>query len=444
MTRSLRYNDELRELGSEKARWRLVELMPRDGCVKLFDREKLIEVVKELTAINKDIVDGKLILLREDAPKLSAAAQNDPKLDKAIENAMSFIGVIKKLMNEHGITVNQAYEMAKLESSSKDGEASEPFPSRASIYRYLAAKRHDLPILKGNQNKGNRLPRYSENVVDLVCRAANTLFLVEGSRWTLGDLTDYVNDQARENGWLTSKQTLSQKFVLHVIYTNESVDPEIDRMDPKLVASAKSKAPNRIVVNFPFERVEQDAVHLPFVVVTPHGPASNIYLIHAIDCCTGMMVGWYLMIGSPSESDGLKCVESTLFSKEKKFKALGLSYDFDIYGTPHQLIFDNGPETKGERMTKLTRLGIDPMHCRSRQAHGKPFIERLNRSLKEALQTLPGCTRLDGKDGQRDPVKLGDKLMTFEALEQWIVRWYFDSWGNTVLKRHLRTDFVGL
>ena len=215
-------------------------------------------------------------------------------------------------------------------------------------------------------------------------------------------------------------------------------------MDPKLVAAAKSKAPNRIVATFPFERVEQDAVHLPFAVITPHGPASNIYLIHAIDCCTGMVVGWYLMVGAPSESDGLKCVESILFSKESKLKALGLCYDFDIYGTPHKLIFDNGPEARGERMTKLRCLNIDPMHCKSRHAHGKPFIERLNRSLKEALQTLPGCTRLNGKDGERDPVKLGDNLMTLEALEQWVVRWYFESWGNTVLKRHLRTDFVGL
>jgi hypothetical protein len=39
------------------------------------------------------------------------------------------------------------------------------------------------------------------------------------------------------------------------------------------------------------------------------------------------------------------------------------------------------------------------MHCKSRHAHGKPFIERLNRSLKEALETLPGCTRLDAVDG---------------------------------------------
>jgi len=440
MTRALRYNDELRESGSEKARWRVVEPMPLDGCVKLFDREKRIEEVRELSAINDDIVDGKLILLRKDAPKISVAAQDDPKLDHAIKRVMNHVRVIEELQKKHIISINMAYKIARQEPEGA-AEVTESLPSRASIYRYAKAKRSDLPPLVGDRNKGNRLPRYNENVTDLICRSANTLYLVQESRWTLYDLAKYVNDRSLENGWLRSGQKVSQDYIRNVIYKNESVDPEIDRMDPKLVAAAKSMAKNRIVAAFPFDRVEQDAVHLPFVANTAHGPASNIYLIHAIDCSTGMVVGWYLMIGAPSESDGLKCVESILFPKKKRLKTLGLSYDIDIYGTPHQLIFDNGPETRGERMTKLVRLDIDAMHCKSRHAHGKPFIERLNRSLKEALQTLPGCTRVDGKDGQRDPVKLQDSLMTFEELEKWVVRWYFEAWGNTVLKRHLRTDF---
>jgi putative transposase len=257
-------------------------------------------------------------------------------------------------------------------------------------------------------------------------------------------LTGHINERARAGGLITTNRPISQKFVLNVIVTDLSIDPDIERMDPKLVAALKSKAPNRIVTSFPFERIEQDAVHLPFFVETPHGPVSNIYLIHAIDCCTGMPVGWHMKIGQPSESDGLRCVESILFPKQEKFKSLGLEYDFDIYGTPHKLIFDNGPETKGERMRKLTKLGIDVMHCKARHAQGKPFIERLNRSLKEGLQTLRGCTRFNGKDGMRDPIELGDKLMTFQEIEIEIVRWYYETWGTTVLKRHLRTEFPGL
>lgn len=441
MKRYLRYNDQLRELESDSARWRVIEILPIEGCIKLFDRELFVEVVKKLSDINQDVVDGKLLLQRDGAPKLTAAAQNDPKLDNAIKQALHFVEVIKSLQDQYDISVNSAYKMVINKPKIRKNVLLYSIPSRASLYRYIAAKRDDLPILKGDKNKGNRVPRYGDEILDLICRTANTLYLTPGSRWTQRDLTDYVNDRAHANGWISDSQTISQRHVLNVVYKNESVDPEIDRMDPKLVASAKSKAPNRIVVTFPFERVEQDAVHLPFVVNTPHGEASNIHLIHAICCCTGMVVGWYMMIGSPSESDGLKCVESILYSKAPRFKALGLNYDFDVYGTPQKLVFDNGPETKGERMARLTRLNIDVMHCKARHAHGKPFIERLNRSLKEGIQTLPGSTRFNGKDGQRDPVKLCDPLMTFDELHKWVVRWYFEAWGNNELKRHLRTEF---
>lgn len=440
MTRTLRHNDELCEPGRETARWRVVDPRSIDGYIKLFDRDNHVEEYKLMSDINAGIIDGKYILLRKNAPKINVPAQDDTKLDEAIQRAMGHVRLIEKIQRKHGISLAGAYKMAMRESSI-DTEDAMPLPSRASIYRYAKAKRNDMPPLMGDGNKGNRLPRYKSDIVDLVCWAANSFYLVQESRWTLVDLGKYVNDRARESGWLASGQSVSQDYIRNVIYKNESVDPEIERMDPKLLAAAKSIAKTRILTTFPFERVEQDALHLPYVAMTPHGPTSNIYWIHAIDCALGMPVGWNMVIGAPAESDGLKCVESILFPKKPLLEALGLSYEFDIHGTPHQLIFDNGPETRGQRMDKLVRLDIDCMHCKSRHAHGKPYIERLNRSLKEALQTLPGCTRLNGKDGMRDPVALGDPLMTVDELEKWIVRWYFEEWANSPLKRHMRTDF---
>jgi putative transposase len=87
----------------------------------------------------------------------------------------------------------------------------------------------------------------------------------------------------------------------------------------------------------------------------------------------------------------------------------------------------------------LELLEMDVKHCKAKEAQGKPFIERLNRSLKEALQLLPGCTRFEGKDGMRDPEALGDALMSLEALEKWTVRWLYENWVNTPLDR-LRWD----
>ncbi|SFT97647.1 DDE-type integrase/transposase/recombinase [Paraburkholderia aspalathi] len=440
MKRSLLHNDELREQGKETARWQVVDPTPRDGWIKVFDRETHQEAYKALSEISDGIADDRLVLVRHRAPRVSAAAQDDPELDKELQAAQACLRKVEQTQKKYGVSFRKACEIAE-EEHNPEADSADPFPSRATLYRYAEARRNGLPLLRGDKNKGNRKQRYDQQIVDLICNAAKALFLKQGSRWTLVDLAEYVNDRARESGWLASGKPISRRFVAKTILLNLSADPEIDRMDPKDVAAAKSIAKNRIIVALPFDRVEQDALHLPFVVMTRHGATSNVYLVHAIDCCTGLPVGWHMVIGAATESDGLRCVESILFSKRTRLAKLGLAYDLDVFGAPHQLIFDNGPETKGERMDRLTRLDIDPMHCKSRHAHGKPFIERLNRSLKDALQTLPGCTRVDGKDGQRDPVALGDKLMSEEELEQWIVRWYFEDWANTELERHVRSDF---
>jgi putative transposase len=440
MTRVLLINDELRERGQMNARWQVIDPKPRDGWIKLYDRESHQEQYKPLSEINEAVVDGRLVLCRNHAPRLSVASQSNTKLDQQLANALAHVRRVESLQTKYKISSAKAYDMARLEHAS-DSDRKKPFPSRATIYRYLEARRNGLPLLRGDGNKGNRNPRYDVQLTNLICQAADSLFLQQGSRWTLADLTTYINDQARQLGQLTDGREMTRQFVSKVVRNHLSVDPEIDRMDPKLVPAAKSIAKNRIVVARPFERVEQDALHLPFFAETEHGVTNNVWVVHAIDCCTAMPLGWRIVIGAPSLSDGLACVESIVFSKKHHFARLGIESHLDVFGTPSLLVFDNGPEARGPRMDNLVRLGIDPMHCKSRHAHGKPFIERLNRSLKDALQTLPGCTRLDGKDGRRAPADLGDKLMGIQELERWIVRWYYEEWANNGLKRHMVSDF---
>lgn len=440
MMRALMINDELRERGQATARWQVVDPKPRDGWIRLFDREIHQDQYKSLSAINDAIVDGRLVLCRSHAPRISVAAQNDPKLDRKLATARASVQRVEALQKRYQVSSAKAYDMARQEHAS-ESDGLEPFPSRATIYRHLKASRNGLPLLRGDANKGNRYPRYNTQITDLICQAAKSLYLKQESRWTLKDLTTHVNDRARQSGWFTPDQRVSSQFVSKVIYSSLSVDPEIDRMDPKLVPAGKSVAKTRIVVAMPFERVEQDALHLPFVVETSHGMTSNVWVVHAIDCCTAMPLGWRFVVGAPSISDGLACVECIVFSKRHQFARLHIECGLDVFGTPYKLVFDNGPEARGERMDNLVRLDIDAMHCKARHAQGKPFIERLNRSLKDALQTLPGCTRIDGRDGQRDPVKLGDKLMSVEELERWVVRWYYEDWANTKLKRHMVSDF---
>lgn len=441
MTCALLMHDELARPGAKDALWRVLSPHTLYGRVKLFNRSTGQEEWKELADIDDEIANDKLVIRRQGSPAVSLPKQPAPELEVALAKARAALGAIKAKQVKQSLSFHQAYEDAR---SSPEVAQQGWFPSRATAYRYAKRQRNGLPVLRGDANKGNRKARYPEEVVKLIVDYANGLFLQESSSWTLRTLCAAINLASRAAGLIPKTATISRAFVSKTIFENLSADPELARMDPRLAKSAKAIAANRIRVTFPFERVEQDALHLPFVVNTPHGPTSNVWLVHAIDCGTGMPLGQHLGIGSPASINGLLCVENVFFSKRAQFQRLGIDTDLDPHGTPHLYVFDNGPEAKNERMHKLVRLGIDVTHCRSHEGNGKPFIERLNLSLKRALEVLGGCTRKDGKDGARDPIALGDELMTLDELRVWIVRWLYEHWANQVLKRHLRTQFADI
>lgn len=412
------------------------------GSIELFDVEKRARRYVEYNDICAQISEGSLVLHRKGMPRVSIVAQYDnPALHERVRLLTYVLRRIDEICEQRGVSFDAAIPLAR------DAYAKEragqllvpPFPSRATLYRARKNQLLGLPVLRGDKNKGNATPRYSSDLVEFVKDVIQDHFLVTESKWTVNDVTRYINREARRRDLHVSKNAISRKFVCATI-GELTVDAEYDRMDPLNRVAGKSYAKKRIRAAFPFARIEQDALHLPFVVRTPHGTARTVYLVLAIDVCTGYPVGWRLVIGPPREMDSLLCLEMYLTpAKAARFAELGIANALNTYGTPVQVIFDNGPETKGERIVRLERLGMDVKHCKAKEAQGKPFIERLNRSLKEALQLLPGCTRFEGKDGVRDPEALGDELMTVEAFEKWIVRWLYEKWATSPLDR-LRWD----
>lgn len=437
MTRALLLHDRLAPPDNHSAYVEVLDARPHEGCIKIFDAANLQDRYVEVERLVADLHAGRLTVLRPGKPSVSLAMQPH---DHALHERNAFIQTvmqrIRTLQKQCGISFLKAYRYAAEEYQERATPHSPPFPPQSTMYRYRKAAKADLPVLRGNKNKGNRKPRYPQEVIDKICMLAEQHYLVSQSRWTLKDLTKAVNRLVVGTLLPGDSPEISNKFVRRTIAQFLSADESHARMLPHDAIAGKSVARVRIRAEAPFERVEQDAVHLPFVVQTPTGVSSQIWLVHAIDCCTSYPLGWTLSVGSLTDTETLACVEMFMSpSKARHFKRLGINHTMNVCGTPGQLVFDNGPETKGARIQNLERLGVDVKHCRARAGHEKPFIERLNRSLKEDLQTLSGCTRLDGKDGQRDPVALGDKLMTLEELERWIVRWYYEKWIHSPLER---------
>ncbi|MFL9885139.1 transposase family protein [Paraburkholderia agricolaris] len=442
MMSDLRIGDKLAPPGKPESYFEVRDSRLHAGTIQLFDAEKRADQYVEYDDIRARISEGSLLLHRKGMPRVSIAAQYDnPELHSRVSLLNDTLRRIDAIRDQRGLSFNAAIPLAREAylMENEDKPLVSPFPSHATLYRAHTNQLLGLPVLKGDKNKGNATARYSNDLVEFVKEVIENEFLVPESRWTVLDLTRYIDREARRRGLHIATHDISRKFVCARI-DDLTVDAEYDRMDPLNRVAGKSFAKKRIRAAFPFARIEQDAVHLPFVVRTPDGVARTIYLVLAIDVCTGYPVGWHLVIGSPREMDSLSCLQMYLTpAKAARFKELGIDHALNIYGTPVQVIFDNGPETKGGRIVRLERLGMDVKHCKAKEAQGKPFIERLNKSLKEALQRLPGCTRFEGKDGVRDPEALGDELITIEALEKWIVRWLYEVWVNEPLDR-LRWD----
>lgn len=438
----LRAGDKLALAGKPDCYFEVLDGRIHAGTIHIFDAAKREARYVDEAIIRAGISTGSLMLHRKGMPRVGIAAQYDNTvLHAKVRFLLDVLRRIYAIQAQRDLSFDAAIPLAReaYVKENRDELGSRAFPSRATLFRAHKNQLLGLPVLKGDKNKGNDTARYSGELVEFVQGVILDHFLVTESKWTVLDLTKYINREARRRGLHVAKHAISRKFVKATIH-GLTVDAEYDRMDPLNRVAGKSYAKKRIRAPFPFARIEQDALHLPFVVRTPHGVARTIYLVHAIDVCTGYPVGWHLVNGSPREMDSLLCLEMYLTpAKAARFKELEIIHAQNIYGTPAQVIFDNGPETKGGRIVRLEVLAMDVKHCKAKEAQGKPFIERLNKSLKEALQLLPGCTRFEGKDGARDPEALGDELMTVEALEKWIVRWLYENWVNTPLDR-LRWD----
>jgi len=442
MMSDLRAGDKLSQAGKPESYYEVLDGRVHAGSIHIFDAEKHEARYVDEGEIRAAISAGTLVLNRKGMPRVGIAAQfENSELHAKVRFLQDALRLIDAIRGRCGLSFDAAIPLA-LESYEKEHAGdllARLFPSRATLFRAHKNQLLGLPVLKGDKNKGNQTARYSKDLVEFIEDVIQAEFLVTESKWTVLDLTRYVNREARRLGLHAAKHAISRKFVATTIQ-NLTADAEYDRMDPLNRVAGKSYAKRRIRAAFPFARIEQDALHLPFVVRTPHGVARTIYLVLAIDVCTGYPVGWHLVVGSPREMDSLLCLEMYLTpAKAARFKELGIAHAKNIYGTPAQVIFDNGPETKGGRIVRLELLAMDVKHCKAKEAQGKPFIERLNRALKEALQRLPGCTRFEGKDGVRDPEALGDELITIDMLEKWIVRWLYEDWANTPLDR-LRWD----
>ena len=305
MMSDLRSGDRFSLPGNPDSYFEVLEGRVHAGSIHIFDSEKREARYVDEAGIRAGISSGSLMLHRKGTPRVGLAAQyDDTELHAKVRFLLNVLRRIDAIQAQRGLSFDAAIPLAREAylKENVDELGASAFPSRATLFRARKNQQLGLPVLKGDKNKGNGTARYSKDLVEFVQGIINDQFLVTESKWTVLDVTNFVNREARRRCLHVAKHAISRKFVTATIH-GLTVDAEYDRMDPLNRVAGKSFAKNRIRAAFPFARIEQDAVHLPFVVRTAHGVARTVYLVLAIDVCTGYPVGWHLVIGSPREMD---------------------------------------------------------------------------------------------------------------------------------------------
>ncbi|MDH1902998.1 TniB family NTP-binding protein [Comamonas aquatica] len=297
--------------------------------------------------LKRDIATGLYRIKRKGSPKHSPLQQGDAQLDATQSRALSLCNQIKQYMHKYGVSERRAYQAL---TESHEGR---PSVTLSTVYRYMQRLRHGLPPLRGAKNKGPRSRIQLEDRT-LVCQLACQYYLEPSSRYSTSAFVKHVNEALRAPREGVSEErrkqlatSLSRKAILGIIRRNITRTEDKERMQPELRQAAFSIATKKIRVSGPLMRVEQDALHLPFQVATPDGISSNVYVVHCIDAYSGVVLGWSLSIGTPDVQATLRCLEKALFPKREILGEYGISTPNDYFGTPAEIVFDNGPENHG-------------------------------------------------------------------------------------------------
>ena len=192
MNSDLRIGDRLVNVGKPEKYLEILDRRIHAGSVHIFDVEKRESRFIEEAKIRSGISSGQIVLHRKGMARVGIASQYDnPALQSRVRVLQSILRSIDTIQYKQSMSFGAAIEIARqayIENNAGDVLAS-VFPSRATLFRAHKSQRLGLPILKGDKNKGNALPRYSLGLFEFIESTINEFYLVTESKWTIRYLT---------------------------------------------------------------------------------------------------------------------------------------------------------------------------------------------------------------------------------------------------------------
>ncbi|NRF95291.1 transposase [Paenibacillus frigoriresistens] len=297
--------------------------------------------------------------------------------------------------------------------------------SRSTFYnwrrKWLWAK--DIRYLASNEAKrGPKVRRAGLEIQGLIEQILKD-FAYSGPKFTMKALHRELKDQINE---LNEQRAATEKLKLISYDTFTRVYKEnIDLYRISKIMEGKENADlerygtvGKISVEAALERVELDWTKLDLMLVDPiTGRRFRIWLIVAIDVCTGSVLGFYLT--EKVDTAAIKQCLLHCFMPKTYIKKMypKVKNEWPAFGIPQEIVVDNASSNESYDLQDACRTyGIDVQYCTVASGHQKGVVERFFRSLNQAIiHCLPGTTFSNVQEkGQYDSI--GESCITIQGL----------------------------
>jgi putative transposase len=183
------------------------------------------------------------------------------------------------------------------------------------------------------------------------------------------------------------------------------------------------------------DRIELDHTMLDVILIDSRTgqPLGRPWLTLAIDVYSKMIVGIYLTFEPPSSHSVLQCLKFAILPKDEFLNQFAdIKNSWPVLGLFKTVVFDNGLDAHGGRVRYFCEeIGSSVQYCPSRSPWFKGTVERMYRTLNEALlHSIPGTTFSNTRQRGTYP---SEKLCRMDktAFLQVLVRWIVDVYHVT-------------
>lgn len=319
----------------------------------------------------------------------------------------------------------------------------ETAPNPATVIRWknrFQKAGHSITVLiEQSSKKGNRAPRYPDEVGTIMEKALDAKYLCL-ERGTIQEALDYATNLVlQENKLRPEALQLPLPSRRHVKSLIEAI-PSFDRYAARHGRTAATKRFRAVLAHrttqAPLERAEIDHTPLDLMVIDDDSglPLGRPYLTVCLDDYTRCVLGLYISFEPPSHFTVSRCLKMAFLPKTELLKQYpAIQNPWDAHGVMRDLVVDNGQEFHSTSLENVCySLGVEIHYSARKTPWFKGKIERFQGTLNRAVaHGTPGTTFSNIFDKEDyDPSK--QAILRYSTLKEIVHTWVADVYHQKV------------